>query len=503
MANIGTRSSVCALVVETTEGTAVAPTAATQYTALQGDLSITPSFDVLQSDEKRSSIGKAKNILGAERPTVSFSHYLRHSGTEGTAPDYNDTLKAIFGTETVNGTERATDGASSTTVLNVTAGVGSDFVRGSAMLIKDTTNGYRIRAVHSRSTDAITLGFQVASAPATATSLGKCVYYSPANADHQVTTLWHYIGNGGAVEMISGVRWTEASIEASAGELINMQLTGAGIGYYKNPVEITAATSYIDFEDDGGNKSVQLTLGFYKDPHELAAAAALLMDTISTTTTSITCTYSDTTGKYTFTAAGDAVFKLEWSTGANTANTAATKFGFAVADETGALTYTSDTAMSFASPYTPTLDSADPVAAKYNEVMFGDQDDYACFAASQLSVSIANERSELKSICAQSGISGSIITGREVKISLTALLNKYDVDAWRRYRSNTESRFQFSFGEKVGANWVAGKCGYIYAPTCTVTDFKITEADSLAVLEMELTCFVDSSGNGEIYAGFL
>ena len=76
-----TRKSVLALVEEVTRGTAVAPSAATDYTALQEDVTLSPSFDELENAELSSSIGQKQVVLGIERPEMSFSHYLRASGS--------------------------------------------------------------------------------------------------------------------------------------------------------------------------------------------------------------------------------------------------------------------------------------------------------------------------------------------------------------------------------------------------------------------------------------
>lgn len=501
MTNIASRQSVLAIVPEATEGTPVAPSAATQYTAMKPGFTLVPSFDNNENEELRSSLGKAKSIRGAENPTCDFSHYLRHSGVEGTAPDYNDLLKAFFGTEVVNGTERVTDAASSTTVVNVAAGTGADFPRGCGMLVKDGTNGYSIRTAYSQSTDAITLGFALANAPASGVSLGKCVYYTPADTGHQTLSIWNYVGNGGAKRMMSGGRVTEFGFEAQAGALIDASFKMEGLGFYFNPIEITSSTKYIDFEDDGGNKSVALTVGWYKDPYELAAAAQALMDAASTAT--ITVVYDDATGKYTFTAVGHTTFKLEWSAGTNTANNAAAKFGFAVADNTGALTYTSGTAYDPSSPYTPTLDSADPLAAKHHEILFGTQSDYVSLRPSKISFSGSLGRRVIEDISAQSGRSGSVISSREGSLKITALLSKYDVDAFTRYRQNTTSRFQYNFGNKDGGNWVAGQCGYLFLPDVTVSEWDAPDDDGLVTVEFTLEPFVDSSGNGEMYLGFL
>jgi hypothetical protein len=140
MSTLGqTRASVLAIVPEVTSGTPVDPTGASDYVALQPDVTLTPAFDVLENDEIRASIGTAKPVLGTERPEMSFSHYLKHSGVEGQAPEISELLKAYFGAETVNSTQRTTTSGSTVSVVSLGAG-GSDFARGMAILLNDGTN---------------------------------------------------------------------------------------------------------------------------------------------------------------------------------------------------------------------------------------------------------------------------------------------------------------------------------------------------------------------------
>lgn len=507
MASINTRSSVVAIKEETTEGTPVSPTAATDYVALQDDFSATPSFDVLENAELKASIGKTKSILGAENPTVSFSHYLRSSGTVGTAPNFGLMLKACLGAATVASTEYDTVASSTTSVIKVDTGEGASFQRGEALLIKDGTNGYRIRCIDSISSDDLTIGFQVPTgmAPGTGINLGRAALYYPANTGHPTLSIWHYLGNGGAVQMVSGSRVTGVTYDISAGELINGSYDIEGIAFYYNPIEITATDTKLDFTDDDGTWAATITAGFYKDPHKLAEAIQAAMRTASPGETA-TVTYNDTTGKYNIKTTGT-LLSLLWNTGANTANSIGDKIGYSLAaNDTGTAAttgYNSDTALSFASPQTPSFDNADPLAAKDNEVLLGDTDDYACFAASTVSFAIATPKSDILSVCAESGKSGSIITTREVTISVTALLDKYDVDKWRKFRENEQTKFQYSFGTKSGGNWVAGKCGALYVPTATITSFQVEDQDGLAVLSLELSAYVNSSGEGEVFVNFL
>ena len=149
MASIQTRSSVLAIVKETTEGTLKKPSAATDFIALQDAFTMAPNVNSLENAELKNSLGKAKSILGAEAPTAELSHYLRHSGVEGQAPNYGLLLEAALGAVSTASTEYDTVSSSTTSLLKVNTGEGATFERGEALLIKDATNGYRIRCIDS------------------------------------------------------------------------------------------------------------------------------------------------------------------------------------------------------------------------------------------------------------------------------------------------------------------------------------------------------------------
>lgn len=499
------KSNVMAVVKEVTAGTIVDPSAATDYVGLQPDLSLVPNFQLLENEEIRSSIGQSKSIQGLESPEGSFSHYLKHSGVEGQAPEINDLLESVFGATSTNGTERATTTSSTVSLLKLAAG-GSDFARGKAVLIKDGTNGYSIRPVLSVSTNDLTLGFNLATAPGSGVNVGKCVNFSPANSGHPSLSIHSYRGNGQVYELLAGARVNSLSINASAGEFINANFSFQGTKYHFNPIRIDANDTKLDFEDSVGNEVATVAAGVYRDPHELAQAIEDSMNAQGSADT-FTVEYMDNDstsgGKFKFTSDGT-VFKLEWNTGANTANTIGDAIGFSTAaDDTGALTYTADNAMSWAAPHTPTFDSSDPLVAKSNEVMIGEGTDYACFCASSISFSLENTLTDVLCVCAESGVEQKLTTARAVTVQITALLDKHDADKFRRYRANSDTAFSWNFGTKSGGNWVAGTCGNLYMPSCVISAFELTDLDSQIGLNMTLQGFVDSSGNGEVYLNFL
>lgn len=494
-----TRNTVFAITEEVTEGTPVFPTAGTDFSAFQEGFSVEPAFETLDSTELQSSIGKTKSTLGFENPTATVNHYFRHSGVEGTAPDYAKLIKSAMGTQSINSTERLTAAASTTTLLKLAAG-GSDFARGKAVLVKDSsmTNGYGVRNVSSVAGNDLTLAQALMTAPVAGVGVGKCVHFGVANSGHPTLNLFTYRANGGALELLAGGRVTELGLTFNAGEYINAAFTMAGISYYFDPIELTSSNNKLDF-NDGGAQSVTIAAKTYKDPYELAAAIQTAMDAASTDT--ITCTYSDTTQKFTITSNG-ATLSLLFLTGPNTAQTIATKLGFLVADYSAALTYTSDNAISFAAPFTPSYDSSDALVAKYNQVMIGTQTEVTCFDAQSVTVTLSNTKTDLTSICAESGKSGSLFSARDVSVEVVAYLSQGQAEEFKRFRSNDEIIFTYNGGQKSGGNWVAGTVVNAHIPTARIASFSLGDSDGIVTLNMTLQAFV-KDGQGEFYINML
>lgn len=506
---ISSRATRMAVVEETTEGTLKAPSSGNDYLAVQDGLTLTPSFATLENAELKSSIGSSKVIQGLEEPNGTVSHYMYHSGVEGQAPEMDLLLEGAFGGKSVASTEYDTvvgstaGNATTAAVVNVDAGEGATFERGEALLIKDGTNGYSIRPIESIATDALSLGFNLSNAPGTGVNLGKAVLFKPADSGHPSLSVWDYRGNGGAIQAVAGCKVSEMSLEATAGEFLNCSFSFDGTKFHYNPVEITSADRYLDFTDDQGTFAAAVEAKFYRDPHELASALQTAMESVTTETPTVT--YSDTTGKYTIKSTGT-VLSLLWNTGANTANTIGDKIGFSIAaDDTGvgATTgYTSDNAYTLTSPQSPTLDGQDPFVAKANEVYIGEFDDISCFCAQSITMTLSNEIANVTCICSDSGVQEKVVNGRNVTIELSAILEPYEADKFRRFRANTTTRFLYNFGNQSGGNWVAGQCGCLYIPKCTISSFELSDNEGVIVMNMTLSAFT-ASGEGEVYLNLL
>ena len=500
MAIASTKATVVAVVKETTEGTLKLPSSGADFVPIQPDVSITPNIESLENEEIRASIGQSKPIQGLESPEASFSLYVKHSGVEGQAPNYGELLEACWGSVATQSTERTTTTSSTTTVVKLGAG-GSDYARGKAILLKDSTNGYSIRPVHSVSSNDLTLGFALSAAPATGMNCGKFVNYSPANSAHPAISVIRYSGAGHSIDAIAGGKVTEFAMEASAGELINASYTLAGTKYFFDPIEITSTTEVIDFDIGGGALAASVAVKIYKTPHELASALQTAIQAAGGT--GVTVVYSNTTGKFTI-AKASGTLSLLWNTGTNTASTIGTKLGFSVAaDDTGSLSYVADSAQSYVAPYTASFDAADPLVAKSNEVFLGDATDNVNFCAQSISFTFSNENTQVLCVGAETGVDANFFQGRTVTVSISGKLDQYDANLINKFVNNTECRFMYNVGEKSGGNWVAGKCASLYLPSCTVSSYSVTDLDGIVGVEIELTGFVDSNGNGEVYLNFL
>ena len=112
------------------------------------------------------------------------------------------------------------------------------------------------------------------------------------------------LGNGGGVQMMAGARAVSLDIEVNAGELINFKSDFEGLSYYYDPIEITSSTKYLDFTDDDGTFAAIIAPGYYKTPKALASAISAAMDAANSGETH-TCTYSDTTGRFTIISTGN------------------------------------------------------------------------------------------------------------------------------------------------------------------------------------------------------
>lgn len=501
-------ASILAVVEEASGGTLDPPSSATEYMALQTGFELSPEVETIETEEIKASIGPSKTLTGLEKPSASWRHYLRGSGTAGDTPDWHLLAKSIFGSTSTNSTERATTTGSTSTVVELAAG-GSDFALGKAVLLKKST--YEIRPVQSVATNALTLGFaQSTAAPGSGINVGKCINYTPVSSGHPTLSVWLYRANGAAVEALAGGQVSQMDVTCEVGQPLNVSWTLGGTKYFFNPIIIDSTNNKLDITTDNvTDDPATITSGAYRTPHELAAAIETALEAADPLET-FTVTYSDTTGKFTITSSST-VLSLLWKTGANgsdnTGFTIGATIGFSeAADDTGtagSTGYTSDNAMTLTNAITPALDSSDPLIARDMEVLLGTQSDFMSLCVQSMNISVGLELTDVTCISASSGIDSRLPVKRNCSIEMTVLLTRYDAGKFDKFFNKTEQKFLFNFGAKSGGNWVAGRCGCFYAPQAAISGFRISENGGAVVMNITVSPYVDASGNPEIYLNLL
>jgi hypothetical protein len=240
-----------------------------------------------------------------------------------------------------------------------------------------------------------------------------------------------------------------------------------------------------------------LDVGHFKSP--IAAAEALEAAFNDASSQTVTVTYSNSTGLFTWTATGT-TFDIDWAT---TTDTLGAVFGF-TADDSGGLTGTSDSALTLTSPQTPAFDSpGTPLVVKHNELFLGNQSDNMCLSTISFTYTLETPKTDEKDLCAETAKSGSIINERVVTVDIEANLTQYDAQKFDAFCKNTGLSWEYNFGTRTGQNWDAGKSGTLHMKDCQVVAHNISDDDGLVSVSLSLRGFVDSSGNSETGLNFL
>lgn len=493
------RASIMAFKEEVTAGTLVSISAATQFVPLRPGFGMEYKAEELTNDELQSDIGMSKSAKGKESVEGSHEAFLKHSGTEGVAPALGLLYKSIMGGSSVVTVERSTTVGCTISKLVVGAGLGVNFYKGQALLIKLGT-GYYIRNVKRIDVDDIHLNFNLPTAPGSGIALGKAVTYLPQSSGHPTFSAWLYQGNGYSVNATAGCTVTELTAEFAVNQFASTSFKYEGIKFYMNPIEITATSKYIDFTDDSGTYAAEVTAKWYRNPAELADALAAAMNVASAD--DYTVVYNSITGKFTIASATTVVMSLLWNTGVNAVNSIGTKLGFLVAtNDVGALTYTSDNALTYGASYTPSYDVTDSIVLKDAEFVIGDSTNLIARSAQKVTMKLSKKTEDADGITEETGTREKVAVSREVMLELEMLLEKHDVSLFDHLLNNDTVSAMLNCGPKSGGNWVAGKCFNLYMPNAVITGFS-PSGENFILAKVSVRGFIDNDYK-DIFVNFI
>lgn len=477
-----TRSSVFAIKKETGDGLQTL-TGSTDFIPLRQGFSMSSELETSESDELLNDIAKGKSLVIGENAKGSHPFYPKHSGVQGQEPECGVFYESIFGDKTIAGTEYDTVAGSTTTVIKVDSGEGANFEKGQALFI----NGY-VRNIKSILGDDLTLNAAIPVAPLAGVNLGQAVLYKPSADTVKFSAYqYHSASNSAMKQAIDKCVAESMTLEFPAKDRATGTVEYSGVNYYYNYITISASNKYIDVTDDGGTFAAILSEGTYKTPIAFAEEVETQLNAYGSDT--FTCDYSSSTGKFTITGDGS-VISLLFLSGTNNANYC-DQLGFDKVDETGALTYTSDNAMTFDAPYTPSYDSSNGLVVKGANFLIGDN--VSCSKNSNVSVSFSKEQVEVKSTCAENGVEEKIVTGREVTISGTVLLETYEVNLFHRAINNETTQFMFNCGDHTGNVFTKNTVLNIWMEAATITATPIQDQDGYQIIALEAKGFVSST----------
>lgn len=493
------RASIFGVKEETVSGELEKLTLATQFIPLRPGFSMEYKAEELTNDELQSDIGMSKSSKGKESVDGGHDAFLKHSGTEGVAPQIGVLYKSLLGGETLNAVERSVIAGSTLSVLKVGVGLGVNFYKGQALLIKDATNNYSIRNVKDVVGDDIQLNFQLQVAPAAGVALGKAVTYTPQSQGFKTFSAWLYQGNGYNVVAAAGCTVTELSVDFSANAFGEAKFKYQGTKYYMNPVEITANNKYIDWTDDNGAHSASLPVGYYRNTEEIATALQSVMNDAGTI--DFVVAFNSATGFYTISTSGSAVLSLDFLSGANTANSIAPVIGFPVADQTAAITYTSTSVPTYAASLVPNFLSSDVIVLKDAEFVIGLPGQLLARKATKATLKITKKTEDVDAITAPTGTLEKIASSREVTMDAEIVLDKHDVSLFTHLINNNTVSAMLNCGPRSAKNWVPGKCFNAYLPNAVVTGFS-PSGDQFIIAKISLRGFIDNSQK-DIFVNFI
>lgn len=489
------RASVFAVKEESTSGDLILPTAGTEFVPLRPGFTMAPTLEELSSDEMVNDIGMTKSYIGLETVEGTHPAYFKSKGSAG-FPNWEIILRSSLGAKNQRTSTDTVVVGSTVTAIKVADA--SLYAVGQAVMINGEIRN--ITALNT-TTDILTMNFAFTTVN-TGDTIQKCYCVLPAASGHPSYSAVVYRASGAAIEAAAGCLSKQVTMTMEAGKQAEINFNFEGTKYFYNPIEITATNKYLDIEDFATNVvAATLTEKIYRSPDELAAE--ITTKAAAATGEAVTCTFSSSTGKFTI-ANGAGTFKLLWNTGANTANSVGTTLGFLVAaDDTGAATYTSDSAITYPVPYTPSYDSVDNVIIKGAELFIGSSTDNFCRKTDTVTVTIDTPVTNASSICSETGVLEKLILSREVTLSCSILLEKHEVALFTKFINSSTTQAMVNFGPTSNNLYTVGKSINVCIGNFVITGHKVS-GDEILRIDIEGKGFISSTTDlKDIYVNFV
>ena len=229
------QNTIIGIEVESTEGTYVAPTAATSYlTPLSDGFDLTPAREVIDRGLLNASPGKETPRLGIRSVTATLPVEFRASGVEGGDVDHGLLLRGALGA-TRSATSSTSKTGNTATVIQIQDADISKYAVGDVVVIEES-GAHEARPISAVDTSIgtanITLAFALANgAPADNVVVSAFRTYYTAATGHPALSLSYYWGNE-IREAGIGTKVTSMSLENySTGQVASLNFGLEGLNY--------------------------------------------------------------------------------------------------------------------------------------------------------------------------------------------------------------------------------------------------------------------------------
>lgn len=218
MADLNKLETVVAITEEVTEGTYVAPTAATQYVQpLEDFVGFTPTRDLVERNILRPNLAQITPRTGTKRAEASLATEFRASGTEGGVTDFDLLLQSAIGDVTSNSQVTTKTGNSSSVLQIEDADIGNFAVGDGFIILESGSHHHAVVTAVDTTASAANITY-APTASFTPTDNVVVSAYSAYRARSSGSTapslsLTAYLGDGGVSQRITGMKCSSMSVD--------------------------------------------------------------------------------------------------------------------------------------------------------------------------------------------------------------------------------------------------------------------------------------------------
>jgi hypothetical protein len=214
-----TNESTIALKVETTEGSYLAPAAATDYIEVLADgLELSKAKELIERDLLSSTVETEAARTGMSEVTGSIPVEFKSSATAGAAPQSLDVLlRSLLGGKRQIASTSTTKTGNSSTVLQIEDADISKYAVGDIIVVKESGQ-YEARPIVSKTTGTgsatITLAFALeGGSPANNVVIEKATTYYHDTTNSKTFSAEHNLGTAAIKQKADGLRAVSATLE--------------------------------------------------------------------------------------------------------------------------------------------------------------------------------------------------------------------------------------------------------------------------------------------------